>query len=430
MSKRAAFWLAWSTWTCYLVLAIGTLLLQVKNAPSELPSDIFSAVVLLAFETVGALIASRRPQHPIGWIFCLSALFSTLGTGLLEYTFSALITVPGSLPAGALMGVFGAWARSIGWFLVLTFLLLLFPNGHLPSPQWRFLAWLIAALLVVYSITFLLSPYPYANSAIDPRLTAVRNPMGIGAANDLFDQLGGTLPLLLYPTILVCIVAVVLRFRRARGIERQQLKWFTYGLTISVLMLIIILILIFTTPSGGAGWLFYLALVCIPITTGIAMLRYRLYDIDVLINRTLVYGLLTAILAALYFGLVLGLQFLFDRVVGPTAASSPLILVGSTLAIAALFHPLRRSIQEIIDHRFYRRKYNTARTLATFSAILRNEVDLAILSDHLVAVVQETMQPTSVSLWLRPPASSGTQHASWSTTLAGPSEKDARKGER
>src|SRR5258706_6472077 len=158
MSKRTAFWLAWFTWGLYLVIAIVTLLLQMKNAPSELLNDIFNALVLLAFATVGALIASRRPQNPIGWIFCISTLLWALGVFMLEYAVYALMTVPGSLPAGALMGVFGGWARGMGWFLMLTFLLLFFPNGHLPSSRWRPLARLIVGLLVAFTITFLLAP--------------------------------------------------------------------------------------------------------------------------------------------------------------------------------------------------------------------------------------------------------------------------------
>ncbi len=402
MSKRTAFWLAWFTWVLYLVVAMVTLLFQIKNdAPSELSGDILDALVLLAFATIGALIASRRPENPIGWIFCMSTLLWALGSVLQEYTTYALITVPGSLPAGALMGVIGHWISGIGWFLMLTFLLLLFPNGHLPSPRWRFLAWLIVVLLATYSITFLLSPYPYANSAIDPHLEAVRNPMGILVAYDLFDQIAGDIPLLLFPTIIACIISVFLRFRRARGVERQQLKWFAYGTTLSILMLIVIVILVFSTPSGGPGALFYFSVVWIPISAGIAMLRYRLYDIDVLIRRTLVYSTLTVILALLYTGLVFVIGIPLRDFLGQQ--QNPLVIVASTLAIAALFQPLRHRIQAIIDRRFYRRKYDAVRTLEAFSATLRNEVDLATLSKHLVAVVEETMQPTYILLWLRKP---------------------------
>lgn len=401
MSKRAAFWLAWSTWVINVCIAIASPLLPVNGGPSLSLDDIVGMLVLLAFATVGALIASRRPENPVGWLFCISTFLWAFGGGLLQYVTDAYLTVSASPPSGAaLLGVVGDCMRGLAWFLMLTFELLLFPDGHLPSHRWRFLAWLIVGLLTIYSITLLLSPYPYGN--IDSSLSAVRNPVGILAANDLFDGLANFTILLLFATAIACIVSVFLRFRKAQGIERQQLKWFTYGMVLSLLMLTAIIILIFSTSGNGAGAIFfYLAVVCIPVSAGIAILRYRLYDIDILINRTLVYGSLTVILAALYFGLVLGLQFLFVRIVGPAASSSPLILVGSTLAIAALFHPLRRSIQQLIDHRFYRRKYDARRIVANFSATLRDEVDLAQLSEQLLAVVQETMQPAHVSMWLR-----------------------------
>jgi hypothetical protein len=406
MSKHPAFWLAWFTWVLYLVIASGTLLFQVKNAPSEWLNETFNALVLLAFATVGALIASRRSQNPIGWIFCISTLLWALGSFVQEYAVYALFTVPGSLPAGALLSVFGGWAGGIGFFLMLTFLLLLFPNGHLPSPRWRPLAWLIVGLLVAWSIAQLLAPTNNM-SGPDPRLATVPNPLGISVASDLFNVLASLIPLVLFATIVACIVAVVLRFRRARGEERQQLKWFAYGMTLSILMLIVIVILIFSNVNtGAAGTFFFLAVVCIPISVGIAMLRYRLYDIDVFINRTLIYGILTAVLALAYAISVFVLQYLLSGFTG----GSQLALVGSTLAIAALFQPLRGRIQRIIDRRFYRRKYDAGRTLAAFSTTLRNEVDLSQLSEHLVTVVEETMQPAHVSLWLRHPEPSREQN--------------------
>jgi hypothetical protein len=181
--------------------------------------------------------------------------------------------------------------------------------------------------------------------------------------------------------------------------ERQQLKWFTYGLAISILMLIIILITIFTLPSGGPGALFYLAVVCIPISAGIAMLRYRLYDIDVLIHRTLVYGLLTASLLVVYLGLVFGGQYLLASLFGPNNA---VVLVVSTLIVAALFQPLRRRVQHLVDRRFYRSKYDAAQVLARFGETLRQEVNLDQLCEQLLVVVRETMQPAHLSLWFRP----------------------------
>jgi len=382
MSKRTAFWLAWFTWILYVVIAIVSLLFQMKNAPLELPSDLFGPLVLLAFATVGSLIASRRPQNPIGWIFCISALLWTLGDLLLEYTTYAFITVPGSLPAGALLGVFGDWFRGIGWFLVLTFLLLLFPNGHLPSPRWRPLAWLIAGLLAAYSIALLLSPYPYSN--IDPRLTAVRNPLGILVANDLFDRLANLILLLLYPTILACIVAVVLRFRRARGVERQQLKWFAYGMTLSILMLIVIVIVIlFSNVNNGplSTISFYLAVVCIPISAGIAMLRYRLYDIDVLINRTLVYGLLTVSIIGMYVFVVGYLGALFR-----TGNNLPVSLFATGL-VAVLFQPLRGLLQRGANRLMYGERDTPGKVISR----LGQRLETTLAPDAVLPTIVETV---------------------------------------
>lgn len=401
MSKRTVFWLAWSTWVITATIAIASPLLPVNGGPSLSLDEIVGLLVLLAFATVGALIASRRPENPIGWLFCLSTFLWAFGDGLLQYVINAYLTVSASPPAGAaFLGVIGNCMRSLGWFLIVTFELLLFPNGHLPSRRWRFLARFIVGLLIIYSITSIFSPYPFGN--INSSLSAVRNPIGIPTTNNLFDGLSNFSILPLFAAALACIVSVFLRFRKAQGIERQQLKWFTYGMILSLLMLTAIIILVFSTSGNGAGAIFfYLAVVPIPVSAGIAILRYRLYDIDIIINRSLVYGSLTVILATLYFGLVLGLQFLFDHVVGSAAASSPLILVGTTLAIAALFNPLRHRIQNIIDHRFYRRKYNARHIVANFSTTLRDEVDLAQLSEELLAVVQETMQPAHISMWLR-----------------------------
>ena len=375
--------------------------LQVKDSrnASAWPGNVFGAVILLAFATVGALIASLRPENRIGWLFCLTTLLWALGDFLLEYATYALITVPGSLPAGALLGTVGDWLRGLGFFLTLTFLLLLFPNGRLPSPRWRVLAWLILCLLAVYSVTTLLSPYPYVN--VNPQLAGVRNPLGILIANDLFDALANFIPLLLFPCIFACIVSVLLRFRRAQGIERQQLKWFTYGTALSILMVSAIAgVVLFSTQTGnGTSWLFYVAVVFIPISAGIAILRYRLYDIDVLINRTLVYGLLTATLLAIYLLLVFGGQHLLSSFLGP---SNGVVLVASTLIVAALFQPLRRRLQQLVDRRFYRSKYDAAQVVASFSETLRQEVNLEQLCAQLLTVVQETVQPNHLSMWLRP----------------------------
>ena len=246
MSKRAAFWLAWYIWTLFVVMAIVSLVFQIKNAPSAWLSDSFNGLILLAFATVGSLIASRRPENPIGWLFCTSALLWVLGNGLEEYAIYALFTAPGSLPAGALLGIIGESIAGIAWFLTLTFLLLLFPDGHLLSHRWRPLAWLIAVLLAAYAISTLLAPY---SSSGDLHLATVRNPLGFPFAADLLNALTQVLPQILFVTVFACILSVVLRFRRARGVERQQLKWFAYGMGLTALFIMAILILVFTAHS-------------------------------------------------------------------------------------------------------------------------------------------------------------------------------------
>jgi signal transduction histidine kinase len=375
MSKRPAFWLAWFTWVLYLVIAIVTLLFQMKNAPSELLSDIFNALVLLAFATVGTLIASRRPQNPIGWIFCISTLLWALGVFMLEYAVYALITVPGSLPAGALMGVFGEWAREMGWFLMLTFLLLLFPDGHLPSSRWRPLARLIVGLLAASTITSLLAPY-----LSDTRLATVHNPIGIPGASDLFDLLTTPINLGLLATIIPCIVAVVLRFRWARGDERQQLKWFAYGTTLSILMLIAIVILVFSN-NGAPDTFFFLAVVCIPISAGIAILRYRLYDIDVIINRTLVYGLLTFLVISIYVLAVGYLGALFRT------GSNLLISLIATGLVAVLFQPLRALLQRSVNRLLYGQRDEPYAVITRLS----QRLEATLAPDAVLPTIVETV---------------------------------------
>ena len=399
MSKRISFWLAWLLWVLFLVITLFTELLKVKNASFTLLDDIFYDLVLLIFITVGAFIASHRPENAIGWIICAATLIWSLSEFVIEYGVYSLISAPGSLPVGVFVSLFGVVGRGIGWFLIMTFLLLLFPNGHLPSSRWRLLAWLIAGLLVAYPFTLLFDPTPFIN--VDPRLVEVQNTLGISGTSALFDHFNTLVNLLLFATAVACIASVIVRFRKARGDERQQLKWLAYGTIMSLLIIVAIIVYIFTNVDIGflSSALFYFPVLIISISAGIAIMRYRLYNIDILINRTLVYGVLTALLALIYFGLVFILQSLVRALTGQIS-QTPLVIVGSTLVIAAIFQPLRRRIQQVIDRRFYRRKYDAARTVEAFSATLRNEVDLSQLREHLITVVQETMQPAHVSLWL------------------------------
>ena len=396
MSGRAASWLAWSL-LIFAVLAVAfTLFLVSIDEPSAFQNAAPTSVLILAFSTAGALVASRRPENPIGWLFGSGALLWALGELALQYAVYTLTTgsAPGGLPVPSWAAWFGGWARGMGWFVIVMFLLLLFPTGRLPSARWSPILWGTIGFLVLFTLAVWLSPV-----SNDARLRSVNNPLGLDLEIGLI--LTEAVFLGLPALILANGVAAISRFRRSRGDERQQLKWFAYavGVMVAGFVLWFSLALAGILPLSVAMWT--IPLFGLPVAVGIAILRYRLYDIDLVINRTLVYGSLTASLALVYLGGVISLQFLFRALTG---GNSQLAIVASTLAIAALFSPLRRRMQEFIDRRFYRKKYDAAETLRAFSATLRDETDLDALSDDLTEVARETMQPEHVSLWLREPA--------------------------
>jgi hypothetical protein len=399
MSRRAASLLAWSLWALTVTLtALGLLLLNLNlSHPNSHIYDTWldNTLNALFYSTVGALIASRRPENPVGWLLCLFALGESIQHFSAEYAIYALLSQPNSLPAGEAMAWIVSWILPIIIGLSL-FYILLFPTGQLPSRRWRSLAWLSVAYILVGVMLGAFSLGP-----VDT-LGPIRNPLGIeGFFRNLYEAVLNTMS----PVLLVAAASsVFVRLRHAIGVERQQIKWFAYAAAATVIGLFLAYVIptVIDTPPWleRAGYALFIALIpAIPISIGIAILRYRLYDIDILINRTLVYGSLTATLVALYLGGIVMLQRLF---VVFTGEKSTLAVVASTLVIAALFTPLRRRIQSFIDRRFYRRKYDATKTLEAFSAKLRDETDLDALSDDLVGVVRETMQPYHVSLWLRP----------------------------
>jgi hypothetical protein len=343
-----------------------------------------------AYPTVGAVIVARRPRNPVGWLCCAVGLL--LGPAFLgqDYAWYTLVYAPGSLPAGQVMAWLGQWPWRVALGL-LAFLLLLFPSGRLVSARWRPVAWAAAAGTVLYGLWAAFAPEPLEAAGLE-RLT---NPLGVRGAEALFQVLQAAAALLLVATVLAA-ASMVVRFRRARGEERQQLKWFTYAAVLSVLVWLLFIVtgVVDRLPAALGIPVLLVWLVAVPASIGIAMLRYRLYDIDRLINRTLVYGLLTALLGGTYAGVVLVLGQLLGR-------SSSLAVAVATLTIAAAFQPARRRIQAAVDRRFNRRRYDAATMIEAFSARLREEIDLDSLSAELLAVVDQTMEPTTVSLWLR-----------------------------
>jgi hypothetical protein len=377
-------------------LALDLRLLALAGDAQGQGSVVVFAAPGLAFGLVGALLIWRRPEHKVGWLFGLVGVLLTTGSLLDHYARYVFEIRHEPLPGG----VFAAWYSEWWWipflFTVLVFLPLLFPTGHLLSRKWR-------PIFVIALVTMTVG---VVAAALDPELEwsnaemSVDNPIGISPFGDPDES---TLGVFIFLVLFLCIfgsaASLVVRFRRSRGIERQQLKLFTYAsaLFVSVFVLNGLLDLIFEIRLSEPME----ATIALPaVGAGAAILRYRLYDIDLVINRTLVYGLLTAVLAAVYVGAVAGIGSVARALTGQE--SNSLVIVVSTLAVAALFRPLRARLQTFIDRRFYRQRYDAAATLDGFSARLRDQVDLESLRNEVVSVAGTTMQPTHASLWLRP----------------------------
>jgi hypothetical protein len=394
VNRRTAARLAWFLFgLSALLLAVAFLLnLRRPQYPDLLATTgelLLGLVMLLSFGWFGARIVARQPSQPIGWILCALAGTSALTFFANEYAIYGLITHPGAVPGAAALAWFTTWAITIPLGL-LAALLLLYPTGRPPSPRWRWWLW-VAGIGNLLFIVSHLSLWPLRGASFLRLDTS--DPAGI--AGMLF-TVGATAG----PVAVVAAgVSVLVRFRRAQGVERQQIKWLLYAVLTVILAypLLAVAMTALGYTSELAGDVSVSLLVApVPLAIGLAILRYRLYDIDRLINRTLVYGLLTALLAGAYAGAVLVLGQLLGQEL------SSLAVAGATLAAAALFQPARRRIQQAVDRRFNRRKYDAARTVEAFSARLREEVDLDALSAELPAVVDQTIQPTRASLWLRP----------------------------
>jgi hypothetical protein len=410
MSPRVAFWLAYSLGGLSIIMfvaGVGFAVLSSFVGGVGLSGDLLIFVPFLAFPVVGTLIGSRRPENPIGWICLVAGLFwmlTVLGEGSDAY-WRAMD--PGWARSTVTLDAltYWSWVPPVG--LLGIYMILLFPDGKLPSRRWRPFAWFAGAVMALISVGFIFVPGPLEGHE------GVQNPFGlewlVWVAN-----VAVFIILMLPLCILASAFSLILRYRRSGGVVREQIKWLAFAASLVGLVYFGNLVsqLMFAPDSLADDatplWveisrsMLLLSYAGIPVAVGFAILRHRLYDINVIINRTLVYVALTAVLVSIYLGGVAGSQYAFRALTGQVQQSQ-LFIVASTLAIAALFNPLRRRVQAFVDHRFYRRKYDAAKTLGAFGARLRDETDLERLGDELVGVVRETMQPARVSLWLREP---------------------------
>lgn len=394
-SRRRSTFVAWALFALFLIVSVIWMSLATANGESLLENMMFSTLYG-SFGILGLLIASRRPENSLGWLFLAIALGANAGNLGNAYAEYALATRPGSLPAGALMAALGEtlWPTAITSILLL---LVLFPSGR---PASRFQRWLLrGAIAGIAGIAF---GFLFAERITVTDEVSVENPLTVPALEHVFSALqwvGAIIPIVAF----LAIGGLIAQTRRSHGVERQQLKWFGYS-ALAMIMINFVLTNIFRTlfPSavvdenaGNIGFVVGLSL--LPIGTGVAILKYRLYDLERIVNRALVYAGLTAVLGAAYLGLVVLLQALLE----PLTRESDLAVAGSTLAVAAMFRPIRSRLQAFIDHRFYRRKYDAQLTLESFASRLRDQVALDALRHDLVATVHGAMQPAHASLWLR-----------------------------
>jgi MFS family permease len=377
--------LAWALWTLVVLGLTATPWLNQlarQAGRSDLGSDANTVVyglVAVSAATVGAVLASRRSRHPVGWLLLALGLWFTYG-----YDIWVLLAWRGAPSA---VGVAVLDANVVAIPALIGFILLLTPTGSLPSPRWRWWARVAAVAPAVGVVSLVVGPFRESGRE-------VANPLAVGA-------LAG--PLLIVRTVAFVVGglaipigawSLVVRFRRARGVERQQLRWLAVGAAPVAVAVAVLAVQALTGNEVDLNWLPGICLAILPLAIGAAILRYRLYDLDRIISRTVTYGLLTMLLGVGYAGVVLGLGRLLPQ-------GSSLVVAGATLAVAAVFQPVRRRIQALVDRRFNRRGYDTAQTVAVFSARLHQEIDLDTLTGELLAVVEQTMQPTQTSLWLR-----------------------------
>jgi hypothetical protein len=389
--------LAWALFALFLVV-LGTFpwldrLIRQAGRVDLAPMTAFSIPPTLAGLTaslVGVVLASRRPRHPVGWLLLALGLCLATSGAAAGYVPYGLVVRPGALPAADVVARLYPTVTNTG-LAALGFVLLLTPTGSPPSSRWRWWAWGSAGATVVLLVAATIAP-----GSLDPDALVAGGPQefrAFGGALRIANQAAQAVAIL---TILTGTASLVVRFRHARGIERQQLRWVALAAGLTGVAMGAVAVLVAAGHLELASWAAVLCLIFLPLATGAAILRYRLYDLDRIISRTVAYGLLTLLLGGGYAVVVLGLGQLLGR------RSPSLVVAGATLAVAALFQPARRRVQAVVDRRFNRRRYDAARTIEAFSARLRQQIDLDALTSELLAVVDQTMQPTQVTLWLRP----------------------------
>ena len=396
MTRSGRF--AWFLW-CVAVLGFGIFVYLIAatadgvqgSGPRSAAILIAIGVFVAAYATVGALVAAKLPANPIGWFALVAGLSYAMASSFLLYAEEGLALDP--RPGAELLYQLSMWMWLAGMILGGPLLVLFFPTGRLPSARWRPAAAALGAGLGALVLYTTFKPGPP-----EPGVRW-RNPLGIEGISVLLEALSRVGGILVLVGSVVALASVFVRYRSAPSRQRQQLKWFFFALVAAAILALPVGLVLETMGLYELSNLTVtVALSLIPLSIGAAILRHRVIDIDLVINKALVYGALTAILALTYLGIVVALQ----RLVAPITQDSDLAVAGSTLAVAALFRPMRMRVQGFIDRRFYRRRYDMAATLGHFTARLREEVDLAALHRELIDVVGSTMQPAHASLWLRP----------------------------
>ena len=399
MTTRTASILAWSVVGATIVLhgASGVFVFLGRHVATPADKDVSSLgaigffVAFLAFPVVGAVIVSRRPANAIGWLFLLIGADFAVSDLSSRYADYALFASSGSLPGGVWVGWLSGWLDPIV-FATIMIVLLLFPDGRPLTARWRPVVWFVAVFVVASVLWNAFKPEKIFTDSFP-----VENPAGVQWLGDHFGLVDQIVFLGFVAGVLLAVTSAVLRFRRSAGIERDRMKWLALAAVMLIAGFVTAIVLSLAHVSTIGDLTIGLGFAAVPVAVGIGVLRYRLYEIDRVISRTVSFALVTAALGAAYVGLVLLGQSLFSSVAG----GGGLVVAVSTLVVAALFLPVRSRVQTFVDRRFNRHRYDAQKTLETFGTRLREQVDLVTLSGDLRTAVNETMQPAHVSVWLR-----------------------------